>query len=644
MNESLNVAASPAAKRGGWTTIDLAIIIAIPLLSGAMALVLGQDVSGDQLMYHFYTPHAFVAGRLNRDVAAAGLGSFHNPLMYLPFYVAVQLLPARAVGFCIGAVQGLNGSILYAIARHLLRPPSTASRFLALSAALAGLFSVTNQFELGATSFDNVVSLFVLSACLLVLRSPSWSPALVGGLVGVAAGLKLTFLIYPAALIAALALTGAGVIRSLKVAGWTVVGFTAAAGGFMWSMFARYGNPLFPYYNGVFRSPFFAPLSFTDARWAFRSWREVAASPAYFAFNSVRLFESRMFDARWLVFAVVAATAPFWWQKLSDRTRFLFLFVSLSFAVWAFKFAYLRYLVPADFLAMTVVVAVIVESWSHLLSAEVVAALLCWIIVATTRTEPGPRIAWGRKWYSAVAPRFPEPEHVVVVLEGDIAFAAAFFQPQVTFLGLFTNFFMVGGSEGRLLKDSIEVMKGRRVFHLAEQGSPGPWKSLDIAIEYRSLGLMIDRERCETVPSNVRALELCPVVPWRENVPTRVAEVQTHGPPPRALPGGFVDRMTVQSDRVVLEGWGLWKGVRHDQRLLVFTGAPVERTEFSLVARADVAKGHPLGLLGFSGFRLELKTTVPIGALCLHSLDPELGDHELAGPASIASGCEELRR
>ena len=45
-----------------------------------------------------------------------------------------------------------------------------------------------------------------------------------------------------------------------------VVGVLAAAGAWSWQLWTAFGNPMFPYLNSIFHSPYAAPRSFADTR------------------------------------------------------------------------------------------------------------------------------------------------------------------------------------------------------------------------------------------------------------------------------------------------------------------------------------------------------------------------------------------
>src|SRR5687768_5527015 len=54
------------------------------------ALVQRQDANWDLRNYHLYTPLAWLDGRLDYDIAAAQMQTWHNPIADLPFALLVR--------------------------------------------------------------------------------------------------------------------------------------------------------------------------------------------------------------------------------------------------------------------------------------------------------------------------------------------------------------------------------------------------------------------------------------------------------------------------------------------------------------------------------------------------------------------------
>ena len=81
------------------------------LSSGCLSILLRQDNNWDLRNYHLYSAWALLNGRAGMDIAAAGIQSFFNPLLDLPYYMlAVKWLPdaPAAVAFLAGAFDVFN--------------------------------------------------------------------------------------------------------------------------------------------------------------------------------------------------------------------------------------------------------------------------------------------------------------------------------------------------------------------------------------------------------------------------------------------------------------------------------------------------------------------------------------------------------
>jgi len=87
---------------------------------GIVSVILGQDVSWDLRNYHFYNPYMLLTGRFKYDVLPAQIQTFFNPLMDVPFFVAIHYLklPPVVVGFFLGGFHGLNQWLVHLITYH----------------------------------------------------------------------------------------------------------------------------------------------------------------------------------------------------------------------------------------------------------------------------------------------------------------------------------------------------------------------------------------------------------------------------------------------------------------------------------------------------------------------------------------------
>ena len=129
---------------------------------------------------------------------------------------------------------------------------------------------------------DWYTAAFVMVALWLVVRGAPSMPALLaaGALVGAGAGFKLTGAVYGLGLLAAVAVFDgpwrSRMHRVVTAGAAMAAGFALTAGPWMALMAERYGNPLFPYYNDIFRSPWADPVSFSATRFGPTSLRRMA--------------------------------------------------------------------------------------------------------------------------------------------------------------------------------------------------------------------------------------------------------------------------------------------------------------------------------------------------------------------------------
>src|ERR1700730_3041503 len=197
-----SAAASPPAQviREALNT-GLVCVISTTLF----ALLIGQDVNWDQRNYHFYSVYAWFSGTTHYHIAPGQIQSWLNPLGYLPQYLAIRYLPPVFAGGLMGAAAGLNGGLLYAAARLVTEGPLWYVRTVGILCVCVGFSGPLFISETGTTLIDNILSMNILAALVLVLASDRYQirgqsrVAIYGGaglLLGVACGLKPTTTIF----------------------------------------------------------------------------------------------------------------------------------------------------------------------------------------------------------------------------------------------------------------------------------------------------------------------------------------------------------------------------------------------------------------------------------------------------------------
>ncbi len=439
---------------------------------GIFSLRLGQDANYDLKNYHYYNVYALFNDRYGKDILPANfIQSFHNPTLDIPIYLAQIYLSPRLGGFLLGALQSLNVIFVYLIARRFFAAaPPPLARVLPLLTTAIGATSPLFISEIGTTYGDNLTSIAILAGLWLCLidvqsRRVSFRTIAGGASVGLAVGLKLTSAPFAVGLIVAIGVAAPacgllGRLRSLIGLGIGLAGgFLLAAGHWMAFLYGRFGNPLFPYYNHLFQSPYAQPINWRDLRWVGNSLFDLVRYPlAWITGGDRPSSELHFIDPRWifLIFLgsiVLLTTIVRIRQRRSSHSalqpdaapvvthvaaeRFLLTFVFAGYVVWLYQFGYSRYLIPLDLISG-------IALWLLLMRLPVahrwqlgLGIILSCLAILSVRTHPNwGRVAWTSSWFDVRLNAIPDLDRAQVIVASNepLAYVAPFFPPEVRFL------------------------------------------------------------------------------------------------------------------------------------------------------------------------------------------------------------------
>lgn len=443
-----------------------AALVAGPLFIAMLSVLVGQDANWDLLNYHLHNPWALLEGRIRRDLAPAHLQSYFNPLLDVPYYLLTRWAPPPAVAAAMGAVQGLSFVALAVIARPFVRHSGTPSADALLLAA-AGCASAVLLAELGTTMGDATTAPLVLASVALVLGT--W-PArrtsdarltgvrlLVAGCVaGAATGLKLTNAPYALAAFLAIAIawpadlrTRAGVSALFAVG--VAAGLATTAGYWFATMWSMFGNPLFPQFNGVFRSPLAGEVNIADTRWLPRGPGEALAFPFILTADPGRAGERPMLQIvlpivyllaiASVVRAAVVRRAGNAAPLPAGLEAFLLAWFGLSFLLWMMLFSIHRYLAVLEMLA-----PIAIWVLARRLAPERAASWVRRLLVLTSVVAIASCNHWGSAGYADEVASVPAPpvaiapDAVVVVAGAPISWMLPYFPPGPSYLSLGGSF------------------------------------------------------------------------------------------------------------------------------------------------------------------------------------------------------------
>lgn len=468
------------------------------LFFGAVSVWLGQDNNWDLRNYHFYNPYAYIEGRLELDYAPAQLQTFLTPTGDLLFYFFVTHLKPIWVGFFMGGIHGLNFGLVFAIAHQLLAGLTVKTRVgLSVLVSAVGLYGPVFIAELGASQNDVLTSLFVLASIFILIRRLSRSRTLAlpegrnalilaGVLIGLGAGLKLTVLIYVIGATLALLFTKGnweyriGIVTVWGVA--VVIGFIIAGGHWMATLWSAYGNPLFPFYNAVFKSPYYELVNFGDHRYLPQSLMQGLVYPFHFLIQTQFTYLSNNFrDSRYAVIYVLAilylinlyirwTTAPARSKKarkkenqISASEQLLLVFFLASYLIWALKFSVIRYVVPLELLAPLGIYILVRQIFQKVPAQAVMLGVAFLMVIVIVKPPEFQRLPWSATFFEVEPPQFEDPDNTIVIIAGGRpwAYLIPFFQSGVRFVRIGGNF-THPSRPNRMQTDMRALMQGHQ--------------------------------------------------------------------------------------------------------------------------------------------------------------------------------------
>jgi len=265
-----------AGMQGAAAPHRLPVYITCTVLALVTNYLLGKDLPSDTLGYHIYAGFNAVHDRFAQDYFPAGPQSYFNPYIHVPLYYLINThLSSLEISSILTVVHSVMLWLTYELAVAVC-PSDDKSRRLIFG--LCGIaFALVNPIllqQIGSTFADITTGELVLAGWLLLaiaVRAPSTARVIGAGLLcGLATGFKLTNAVHAIsgfAVLIMLPLTLRERLRHGLAYGFSMIlGFAIIAAPWCYRLAQRFGNPLFPLMNDVFRSPEFTTESVRAAR------------------------------------------------------------------------------------------------------------------------------------------------------------------------------------------------------------------------------------------------------------------------------------------------------------------------------------------------------------------------------------------
>ena len=387
----------------------------------AIAIVISlhfrYEVIADFNNYHYYLPWAFFHNRTFTDIALAMENSYHNPIIDMQYYFLVEYFNDNLTVFYTytGIYYGILMFVFYKLCRLILKPEQKIELLLTMIIAMTGFAALS---QIGTSSNEIIVSIGVMISLymvykeLFVLRKERWLVfAGAGFLMGLMLGLKLTVVIYCVALGVTLILfykklkTPVKTICLFTIGG--LLGFLTVDGWWMLILYQHFGNPVFPYFNNIFKSPYYAEEFLTYKDFYKKTPSDYLLFPykASFQLSERITAESPMLDVRLAVgytLLWITILVGIFKRNLLESVKqhknivFLVVFSVISYALWLQIFSIIRYAIPFEML-----IALFIVLYFSALRPKNLIKFVLWtsgcIILSFMLLSGLPYISWGNR-------------------------------------------------------------------------------------------------------------------------------------------------------------------------------------------------------------------------------------------------------
>lgn len=326
-------------------------VIFILILFGFFLLrVAIPDTSFDTANYHLFLQEFPFANNLSYNfLPARWVNSYTLPLADR-FHYFFRLLTNYRWGMIANAFALV---IVYYQSKKILTSLfKTSNKLLIDILALSCLFSV-HVFANLNTYYVDLLYIPFLMECIILLfknqneKSDIYLLAIVGGF---ACSLKITNAIFVILFIILYLINNRKNITFKSIL-WCIIPFLLPLLPYLLNNYLQTGNPVFPYYNSIFKSPYYYETSWTDNRFGPKSPLQTLLYPIYIFIHPGATSEFNIYFGRityaylscFLVIIISFIQLIFHKNKLSPYFYLSCLFIIMCF-LWAkFMIGYMRY-------------------------------------------------------------------------------------------------------------------------------------------------------------------------------------------------------------------------------------------------------------------------------------------------------------
>ncbi len=436
---------------------------------------------------------------------------------------------------------GLNFIPLFMLGYTTLQISSLRHKVLVCAGLAAlGLYGGGGLSLVGTTFYDNVTSLGVLFAALLVVRHLDALfrlPApramlrvlLFGIPAGLVMGLKLPSVLFCVGLCFAFLFVGGDWRRRLLLSvGFgcgIIIGCIITYGYWGWFLQTHFQNPFFPYFNGLFKSPLAPLTSARDIQYVPHSLHDYLLFPWIFVDSPYRVGEVVWSDWRILILYILlplALVLRLFFGRAPARpdstfrhnaARYLLWMGVLSYVTWLFMFAIYRYVIPLEMITpLLIVFACGMLPLRFQMRGMITLAVL---LVVAGSVQPGNwtrRASWLDHFIEVTIPPLGDTSNAMILMAGYEPYSHLIpaFPPEIPFVRIQSNFSNPNDGKGinRMIRDRVMAHNGRYLMLIP------PWQHDLARGALSAFNLRLDADACQIVLDRLyddKPLDLCRV-------------------------------------------------------------------------------------------------------------------------------------
>jgi hypothetical protein len=157
---------------------------------------------------------------------------------------------------------------------------------------------------------------------------------------------------------------------------------------------------VFPFWNGVFGSPWYPSENLTDDRFGVSGLGGLLTWPWDMATGTARVLDLSVADPRWLLLVVALAVAAVRHRQVHAPAAAVVAFTVVGTLTWLTVFGVLRYAIPAELMACVLIVWAmsLIADWRTTLITAVALVVVAGLL---TESAAGRRVPFGDAWYVA---------------------------------------------------------------------------------------------------------------------------------------------------------------------------------------------------------------------------------------------------